>query len=282
MSFTRFLPDLKVDDKQSFTAIVKGFDAEVLYIEKKYRGYNSIYYSENYNRLPKFSLRIRLSNIESNGKELDVTDPTIPFGKYFKQHGFPNIGDRIAFNARPAVGRKIKAFKYVASVKFLDHNLRPVINQSEDNFDVLGYLLVKRQHDLRLVRNCQGCISRLPINSKVKRSINRCINKYHCQNDDREHQLLGKFKWQIFHKENVQEYCNVENLHDTIYTKDHQLVDSTTVRNILSENLKDQFGKYSKQQFCKEFGNDDGETFDTSVLTAFETIHLLIDDPIID
>lgn len=281
MTFTRFIPGLKVGDKQSFTATFKGFNAEILYAEKKYRGYNSIYYNQAYNELPKFSLRIRLSNIKSNGKELDVTDPTIPFGKYFRQHGFPNIGDRIIFNARPVVGRKIKAFKYVTSVKFLDHNLRPVINHSENDFDLLGYLLVKRQHDLRLVRNCQGCISRLPVNGKVKRLINGCINRYNNQSNHREHQLLDKFKWQIFHKENIQEYCNVEDLHDTIYIKDHQLIDNTTARNILSDDLKDQFGEYSKEQFCKEFGNDD-ETFDTSVLAAFETIHLLIDDPIID
>lgn len=274
---TRFLSGLENGERQTFTADIEGFNVEILYKDNGYMSCDLTHYDDMFHNLPEFNLRVRLSNIKAGDHHFDVQDATIPLGKQFIGQGLPNIGDKISFISRPATQNEFaKAFKYVNNVKYLNENIRPVVQNQRTDYDLLGYLVTERMFDTQFVRNQHGEI-RKTITNRIKSLIDDSKRRYLRKIKHQRDQKLMTLELKIFQKENIQKYRNTNNSNDEIYIQNGKIIDQDTVLMIIVQNLKERFGQETKQQFCKEFANDD-HTIDTSTLALWKTIHAIIDD----
>lgn len=274
---TRFLSGLKNGERQTFIADIEGFNVEILYKNNGYMSYDPTHYDDMFHNLPEFNLRVRLSNIKAGDHHFDVQDATIPLGKQFIKQGLPNIGDKISFISRPATQNGfIKAFKYVNNVKYLNEDIRPVVQDQRTDYDLLSYLVTERMFDTQFVRNQHGEIRKTGTN-RIKSLIDDSKRRYLRKIKHQYHKKLMTLESEIFQKENVSCYQNINNDNNKIYIQNGKIIDQDIVPMIIVQNLKERFGQETKQQFCKEFANDD-HTIDTSTLTLWKTICAIIDD----
>lgn len=250
---SRFLPNLKTTKRYKYNARISGFVLEILYTK-----YGNISFADKYNRIPNFNIRIELDKVRNaKDQKIKVADSTIPFSTYFKQYGFPKIGDVISFTAKLAVkDTETKAFKFVNSIKYSEQSKRKLgitlKHKDSYNFALWGYLQAK--YPTKIVRNQEGkielsslSIENSPFRVECSDKLYRYINRY-------GQQLYHKIRLDILEQLDIKQYQSLKNESDIIYIRNNSIITKENVNKEIIEKISE-LGYLNKQNFYQKFSN---------------------------